>query len=215
MFIEKRYPSRYLTEYIKYYWILEAESWHHEELIIPNGEIQILFHYKQPFQEADKNGNYEKQYQSLICGQITQYKQVLTSASCGIIGVVFYPHTAKFFLPFSMHEITNCSIETSQQIKAFKDLENRIIDCHSNKEQIRLIETVFTQILAVPNITHFQLIQNTIHNIQITHGQLSVSKIIASSGFSERQFQRIFRCYTAHLLKSEIMICQKICDSNM
>ncbi len=193
MNIQIRHPGRNLSDYIKYYWIMESDSSTGPELVYPTGEIQMLFHYGKPFTNITDSGKTEIQPQIAVCGQNTSYKIMSAISSCGVIGVIFHPHTAKLFLPCSTDEITDLSVNISDIYKNSRFLEEQILEAADKIQRIKLIEDFLINRLSFSNAFHMHILKKSITCIQRAKGQISTGTMHREFSISERQFERIFR----------------------
>ncbi|MEO1299419.1 MAG: helix-turn-helix domain-containing protein [Cyanobacteria bacterium J06636_16] len=187
-------PSSYLSNFVKYYWQFELNSIPKEVLanrVIPSGEVQIIFHYKTPFREVDKNHQSSVQPQFLICGQQTEYKDVLPSVPSGMLAVVFHPYALKALFPNPINEFTNKSISLDNFFQAeAKELQERIVEANDIYLRIALVEEFLLKKLFISD--NFALIKNVVNIICNTNGQLAVNEIANELNISKRQFERIF-----------------------
>ena len=187
-------PSSYLSNFVKYYWQFELDAIPqevHANRVIPSGELQIIFHYKTPFKEVDKNHQTFIQPQCVICGQQTEYKDIFSSDTSGMLAVVFYPYALAAFLPNSVHEFTNKSISLDNFFQTeIKDLQERIIEANDVHARIILVEEFLLKKLSISD--SFTITKDATNIISRTNGQLAVGEIADKLNISKRQFERIF-----------------------
>lgn len=190
-------PDERLQDYIKYYWVLDFNAPGYIQKVIPSGETQMLFHYKEPFRqleaghEPDMNKS-STQPVSLICGQVTGQKNILASSSTGVVGVVFFPHAPRLFFRVNMHELTDLSVEASLVDQAAGLLEQQVIEAADTKKRIGLIEHYFLKKLGRREIKHFDIIKHSVLKIKALKGQLTVSGILEDIGLTQRHYERLF-----------------------
>jgi AraC-like DNA-binding protein len=193
MFLQTVKPSYALSNYIKCYWVIEANSYNHSERIIAGVDPQILFHYKLPFIDVQDNGHSEPQPQSTICGQVLTPRSVQTNSICGAIGVVFYPHTVNLLIPVSMYEISNQSYNAADVFKPLGEIEDKIREGKTVSERITILETFFLKQLLQVDLDNFKLMSWVVESINCSKGQIAVDAILKETKFSERQLERLFR----------------------
>ncbi|NER80610.1 MAG: AraC family transcriptional regulator [Leptolyngbya sp. SIO1D8] len=184
-----------MSSLIKFYWQLESTSdlqTVHTERVIPSGELQIIFHYRTPFKEISKHNQSLIQPQCLICGQQTEYKDVMTApSSVGMLAVVFYPCALRSFFPNPVNEFTNQSIDLEDIFSAeIKELQERIIEANGVYERILLIENFLLGRLSIPN--DFSLIREAVNIIAGVNGQIAVNEVASRLDISKRQLERTF-----------------------
>lgn len=193
MIIKSQQPNIHLTPYIKEFWILENDSINHTELVYPTGEIQILFHYGKPFQKVCLENHFEKQPQMAICGQNLSYGKVMSEKYSGVVGVVFYPHTAQAFLPLPLDEITNIEVDVTDIFYDWKNYEQKFLDCENVDSKIRLIENFLMQKINIKNQVQFNIIQESINDLKISNGNIQIRDLATRYFISERNYERLFK----------------------
>lgn len=187
-------PHNYLSDFIHYYWVLEQTldtPTTFTNRVIPSGELQIMFHYGTPFREINQTKQGILQPQCLICGQQTQYMDVVTSNSVGVIAVVFYPHTFRAFFPDPVNEFTNQSIALDNFFRReISKLQERIIEAQHTPDRIRLIEHFLLRRLSLPY--HFDITKAAVNTIAKAQGQITIDETAKQLHISRRQFERLF-----------------------
>lgn len=188
-------PNKHLSDFVKYYWQLELNSnsqTAYVERVIPCGDLQIILHYKTPFREVSKYNQSLMQPQSLICGQQTEYKDVITTPnSVGMLAVVFYPYSLSAFFPNSVSEFTNQSISLDNFFQAeTQKLQDCIIDAKDIYSRILLVEDFLLNRLSIPG--SLPMAKAAVDIITQMNGQISISEIAHDLNISKRQLERIF-----------------------
>ena len=188
-------PNNYLSGLVKFYWQLEFSSdvqTVHTERVIPSGELQLIFHYRKPFKEINKQNQSFIQPQCLICGQQTEYKDVITApGSVGMLAVVFYPCALRAFSQNPVSEFTNQSIALEDIFPAeIKELQDRIIEANEVNSRILLIENFLLGRLSILN--DFPLATEAVNIIAGVNGQIAVSEVANQLDISKRQLERTF-----------------------
>ncbi|MGD1919201.1 MAG: helix-turn-helix domain-containing protein, partial [Pleurocapsa sp.] len=159
--------------------------------VIPASELQMIFHYKTPFREVDKRDRHLIQPRSLICGQQTEYKDIVSSDSIGMLAVVFYPYALRAFLPNLVSEFTDRSISLNDLFPAETNiLEERIIEANSVRSRILLIENFLLKRLTILN--SFSITKEAVNIITKVNGQITVGEMANKLNLSKRQLERIF-----------------------
>jgi len=165
----------------------------HTELVYPTGEVQILFHFGKPFQKIDQSGEVTKQPQMAICGQNLSSGKVLAEKNSGMVGVIFYPHTAQAFLPIPMNEITNIEVDVADVFNDWKNYHQQFLDCETNGSRIRLIEDFLINKLNIKNQIHFNIVQESVMDLKISNGNIQVRDLAKKYYVSERNYERLFK----------------------
>ena len=108
-------PTGFLKNFIKYYSFMESASYEEDimERVIPIENIQLMFHYKNPFVVHHSDNSILMQPQSIISGLSDTYSDVSTNGETGVVFISFYPTGACHFFNFPLSEIANQSIDMS------------------------------------------------------------------------------------------------------
>ena len=206
MKIEVKYPSEKLAGIVKCYWTLEKDAGQHIERLYPCGETQIIFHYGNPFKEIDCE-KMSNQPQSIVCGQMTTFRDIISEQSAGLIGIIFQPYSISAILHIASYELTQESFDLIDINKIFLPIENQIRDAANTTARIKIIEDFLLKRISIPNDVHFGIIKESVKNLSIPNHGITVKGIAEKFSLSERQLERIFNDYVGLPPKSyaEIM----------
>lgn len=190
-------PKGVLQQFVKYYWIMESDAGENKvtERVIPTENIQIMFHYKNPFQVTNSNQNTETQSQSFISGLSSSYCDVSTHGEAGVIAVTFHPVGACHFFDFPLYEIENQSINLSDIFYTeIRVIEEKLHCLHTTNERIQCVEKFLLKQLKLIPSYDYQLIKSGIqlirtNNSLITANELS-SKLYTTPKSLERKFSK-------------------------
>ncbi len=195
MFIHIQQPCRQLADYIKYYWILDNNSINHTELVYPTGELQILLHYRKPFQNVNPGHESFTQPHFAIYGHNKSYIEVSTQGEAGVIGIVFHSHSASVFIPIPLNDIADTYAETVVFDHHWREFEKKYPDLKNNRDRIDFIEKHFLATLKIKDQPRFNLIHNIISEIKNPNGNLKVHHLWNKYNLTERSLERLFNKY--------------------
>lgn len=199
------YPSSLLSQYVKYYWILQTDSSVNRNIqTIPSGCIHLVFH--RGCDVLFFNG--KKQPKNFIRGQLSAPDTLLLSGNIDMIAIVFHPLGIIPFLSHSASELYNHYIDIDIDDFGNADLINleRFI---ANEEDIstcvREIEKYLIDRLKDTNDYNYNRV---LHSIQLikNEAQLDVSGLADDACLGYRHFKRIFTQYTGVSPKEYIRI---------
>ena len=194
MKIEVKYPSPSLSDIVKCYWTLEKGNEKHTERLYPCGETQIIFHYRNPFVEITKDKSV-RQSQSIACGQLTTYKDILANESAGMIGIIFQPYSLNTILHVATDELTHESLSLTGINKIFGELTEKIAEANSTQKRIDIMENFLLKRISINNKSHFDISKASIAFLSSDRTNLSIKDLANIFSLSERQFERIFKDY--------------------
>jgi len=187
-------PSQDLTSLIKCYWTLESpkEQTHEKQTIVPDGCMEMIFHYGDLFRQYTENKISIIQPRCFVIGQLTRPLEIQPTGETGIFSVRFHPNG---FLPFSTIPIKEMENTTVSFEKLFgkdgQEIEQAILKANSTTERIKLIETFLLNRL--PNTeTVDRIVKSTVETILTANGQLSIDEISKQTNINRRQLERKF-----------------------
>lgn len=164
----------------------------HTERLYPCGETQILFHYGTPFLTLENN-NRSRQPQSIICGQMTKYQDIIADSAAGLIGIVFHPYSLYTISHIPSDELSDASLSLTDINRIFKPLENRIRDARSTKERISIIEEFLNKRVLISNLVHFNIMKESSSLLSHSNSGIRIKQLAEHFSMSERQYERIFK----------------------
>ncbi len=187
-------PSQALTTLVKCYWILESpkEEVPEKQIIVPDGCIEMVFHFGDLYKQYTENGNSIIQPRCFVIGQLTKPLEIQPTGDTGIFSVRFHPNG---FLPFASIPIKEMENKAISLEKLFgtdgKGLEQNILKASATTERIKLIESFLLNRLS-DNETIDRIIKSTVETILTANGQLSVDELSRQTNINRRQIERKF-----------------------
>jgi AraC-like DNA-binding protein len=189
-------PSEILSSFVHFYWILEMDSslipsaW---QRIIPNGCVEILFHFGDRLNTVFPNQKPEQQPQSLVSGQSTRFYDVEQTGKTGMLSILFKPHGARMFFDLPISEITNQNIDLTFLGRQFATgLTEKIALASNHETRIRIIEKYLISKLTDKHLYNSLRLSRTIEIINRKKGLVSVGELASVACLSQKQYNRIF-----------------------
>jgi len=201
-------PSGFLAQYIRHYWILEADASDGEvcERIIPTGNIEWMFHYRNTF-VVKSTEKIVAQPRSLVCGINCNYSDVATRGDSGVIAVTFLPKGASHFLRFPLSDIEDCSIALSDIFNSkINEVEERICIATTTLARIQIIEQFLTTCFRPVNTNDVLLITKGVEIINSSKGQIKASELSKKLIITNKTLERKFSIYLGKTPKQFIKI---------
>jgi AraC-like DNA-binding protein len=183
-----------LASFVKCYWTLEVSATDSQERqrIVPDGCMEMIFHYGDLFFQFLKNGTRITQPRSFVFGQITEALEIAPSGITGVFAVRFHPDG---FVPFCDREIKhmeNRAVSLEEIYgEAGKTLEQDIINSPNTEARIETIESFLTARLTSPEGRN-ALAKSTVDLLLKSKGQVSIDLLAAQLQTSRRQLERKF-----------------------
>lgn len=207
-------PDQNLTAFIKCYWTLESpkEKTVEKQTIVPDGCMEMIFHYGDLYKQYLDNGNSIIQPRCFVIGQLTRPLEIEPAGETGIFSVRFHPEG---FLPLTTIPIKAMENTTVSLDKMFgkdgQEIGQQILNASSTSKRITLIEKfLLDRLIDIETID--RIVRSTIETIITANGQLSVDelsrlnkvnrkqllrKFSSAIGLSPKQLSRTFRLQSA------------------
>jgi AraC-like DNA-binding protein len=188
-------PSGILARFIKYYWVMEKSPFEGDvcERVIPTGNIDLMFHYRNCFNVKRNDNSTFKQANSFISGISNSYADVTTNGETGMICVTFLPYGACHFFNFPLIEIENENVNLDCIFgNEPKEIEEQLCGAQSLTERVSIIENFLISKLNPTVKRDWILIKSGIELINQSKGQISAvtlsEKLCVTSKTLERKF---------------------------
>ncbi len=187
-------PSEELAYFVKCCWTLESpkEETYEKQTIVPDGCMEMIFHYGDLYSQYLENGNSLIQPKCFVIGQLTRPLEIKPTGETGIFSVRFHPNG---FLPFAsvpIKEMENTAVPLEKLFgQDGREIEQQILTASSTAERIKLIETFLLNRLADTE-TIDRIVKSTVETILTANGQLSVKELSKRTDVNRRQLERKF-----------------------
>ncbi len=187
-------PSQDLVTHIKCYWTLESskEETAEKQIIVPDGCMEIIFHYGDLYRQYTGNGNSIIQPRCFVIGQLTRPLEIEPTGETGIFSVRLHPDG---FLPFAMipiKEMENTAVSLERLFgKDGLEIEQQVLNASSTSERIKFVETFLLKRLTNYEIVD-RIVKSTVETILTANGQLSIDELSKQMNINRRQLERKF-----------------------
>jgi AraC-like DNA-binding protein len=183
-----------LSTLVKCYWTLESpkEENPQRQTIVPDGCIEMIFHYGDLFNQYLENGDSIIQPRCFVIGQLTRPLEIEPTGITGVFSVRFHPDG---FLPFATLPIKDIENKAVSLEKLFgeigQEIEHKILNTDSTSERINHIE-----IFLLSRLTDIQtidrIVKSTVDTILTANGQFSIDELSKQININRRQLERKF-----------------------
>lgn len=187
-------PDQDLTTFIRCYWTLESpkEETPEKQTIVPDGCMEMIFHYGDLYKQYLNNGNSIIQPRCFVIGQLTRPLDIEPTGETGIFSVRFHPEG---FLPFtinSIKEMENTAVSLEKLFgKDGQEIEQQVLNANSILEKIKIVEKfLLDRLTDIENID--RIVKSTVETIITANGQLSVDELSTLTQVNRRQLLRKF-----------------------
>ncbi|MCK9304638.1 MAG: helix-turn-helix transcriptional regulator [Bacteroidales bacterium] len=177
------------------------------ERVIPTENIQIMFHYKNPFVVCHSGDSVVKQPRSIISGLSDNYSDVSTAGETGVVFVSFHPTGACHFFNFPLSEIENLSVDlTDIFYHEIRQIEELLYLKETVREKITVIENFLIGRYSPIPLHESMLIQKGIQIVKKCKGQTNAKYLSDCLYSSPKTLERKFAKYLGKTTKQIIKL---------
>ena len=187
-------PTPSLAHFVKCFWTLEAPADRSQERqrIVPDGCMEMIFHYGDLFYQYLDNGTNVTQPRSFVFGQIIKPLEIAASGKTGVFAARFHPDG---FIPFSTMEIKmmdNRAVSLEQLYgEQGKTLELDVLSAATTKKRIEKVEGFLVSKLRSPEGVD-ALAKSSVDLLLRSKGQVTIDSLAEQLQSSRRQLERKF-----------------------
>jgi AraC-like DNA-binding protein len=175
------------------------------ERVIPMENIQLMFHYRNPFIVFNDTTRNCKQPRSIISGLCDGFSDVSTNGEAGVIFVSFFPETACHFFRFPLSEIENRSIDMADVSGLeIRQVEEFLYLATSQKERISIIEKFLLKNFSPISDANIQIIRAGIEIIKNSNGEINAATLSEMLSTTRKTLERKFSSYLGKTTKQMI-----------
>ncbi len=187
-------PIEPLSDYIQLIWILESENsedYYPREKILPDGIVEVIFHYRDPFVTSLSDGSKSIQPLGFAISQMRKFIEIESNGQIGFISIRFYPWGAYHFFNEPIKNFLDGTISLDRiWPKDYQNIISQLPKINDN-EKVELIQDYLLDKLSVYK-KDSKVTDDTIKLIRNTKGLLSVEELSEKSGLSYKQLERRF-----------------------
>jgi AraC-like DNA-binding protein len=186
-------PPPNLATLVERFWLLEGAAQSTEgsaDAVIPDGRVELIFHYGGPFWRHSPSGDAVKQPVSLLVGQMIEPVVLAPDGPAGVAAIRLRPAAARTLLGFSLQEVSGRFLDLDLIFPSVRRLCERLADASSDVERIRALADWLTAMACPPPRRHVEAAVTTILQ---SGGRVSIDSLAARAGTSLRQLERQFQ----------------------
>ena len=202
-------PTGFLKNFIKQYCFMESETIDRTitERVIPTENIQLMFHYKDPFIVYRSDNAIIKQPRSILSGLSDSFLDVSTNGETGVVFISFYPTGACHFFNFPLSEIENQSIDMSDiPGMDVRQIEDALYCTNSIKGKISVIEMFLLSRYSPISYHDTMLIQKGVELIKHFKGHIRATELSNILSTTPKTLERKFSHYIGKTTKQVLKL---------
>lgn len=185
-------PAPELESFVKCFWTLEDAGSSARQRIVPDGCMEMIFHYADAYLQYFDDGSSIVQPKSFVFGQITSYIEIAPTGATGIVAARFHPGGLMPFLDVPVASLENKANALSKLFgKKGILLEQQVLASPDNQQRIKLIERFLLSRLSDP-ATIDKITKACVEAIIQSQGQLGVLELASKMKLNRRNLERRF-----------------------
>jgi len=191
-------PSPALRNYLECFWFVSDDRQTVvtgvPERVLPDGCVEWIFHFGEPFQQSIGAVCWERQPRSFLVGELTEFLLLRSTGATSVMGVRFRPGSAYRFLPLPLELLTDKTVGVEEVWGAEgRRLEKAVFAASSNQHRRKLLEAFLLRKLE--ESCQRPRFEAAIREIMRNCGRTRVDELARRLGCSPRQVEREFRLY--------------------
>src|SRR5262245_22574436 len=160
------------------------------EPIVPDGCVELIFNFGDPFEQVDDTGHRHRQPSDLLVGPSIRPTTAMPTGDVDLLGLRFWPGRTRAFLQTPMWQLANQIVSMSSVIQGadrlLDDLHDQPID-----QRLDRLTAVFAQRVRTTVISG--AVAASLDAIDRSRGMVSVRHLSSITGISRRHLERRFR----------------------
>jgi AraC-like DNA-binding protein len=183
-------PSPRLAPLVETYWVLEGAAAGAADAVIPDGRIELVFHYGGPFWRHSVGRPAVRQPAALLVGQMIEPVVLAPEGVAGVAAIRLRPAAARTLLGFAAHEVSGRFVDLDAVFPSATHLPERLAEAPGDPERIGVLEA---WLLTIARRAPRPPIEAAVETILATSGRASVPFLASRAATSVRQLERQFR----------------------
>jgi AraC-like DNA-binding protein len=183
-------PTPPLAALVERFWLLEGCATSAADAIIPDGRVELVFHYGGAFWRHDAGGARVKQPASLLVGQMIEPVVLAPDGPAGVAAIRLRPAASRTVLGFSLQEVSGRFVDLELIFPSVRWLLERLSEASSDGARVQALEEWLTGMACRPPRRH---IEGAVATILQSGGRASIDSLVATANTSLRQLERQFR----------------------
>jgi len=177
------------------------------ERVIPTENVQLMFHYKNPFVVLHPFNTVVKQPRSILSGLTDTFSDVSTNGEAGVVFISFYPLGACHFFLFPLSEVENQSVDLSDVIgKEIPQIEEMLFQKKTLAGKVSVIENFLLKHFSpIPSYDNL-LLEKGLEIIKNCKGQTTAKSLSDNLSVTSKSLERKFSQYLGKTTKQVIKL---------
>jgi AraC-like DNA-binding protein len=184
-----------LAPYVRLIWTLEVDhpaAFGAPERIVPDGIVEVVFHYGTPFDQRVGQGAFVRQPRTLVVSQTRRFIEIRPPGAGGFVSVRFHPWGACHFFGVPVRAFADSTVCASDLWgREALIVEERINTVRTAAERSRLVQTFLRRLLRRHHKGSVEGLVRTVGALS-SNRRVHVRMVSREVGMSERTLERTF-----------------------
>ena len=184
-------PIPALADLIQVIWVMESEhadDIYPHELIMPDGIVELVFHYGDPFYTW-QDGSRFSQPRSFAISMMRKCIAIESSGRIGILAVRFYPWGAYHVFDTPIATFLDQTIGTDRLWSNHDQVMADVLSADGSEQRVARVQQFLLEQLDVYRRDE-PAVDEAVKLIRRSKGRLSIEEVCARTGFSAKQLGR-------------------------
>ena len=187
-------PDPRLAGIVSCYWTLEGDGTPEEAAapILPDGHMELVFHYGDPFRRQIAEGRHEIQSRALLAGQMTGPVHLIPSGRAGVVGARFRPGGLYTVVHHPQHLFTDTIMpleDVAQDLVS--EIAPRLEHAADAASRVAVLQRALLH--RTRDVRDRGPVPLAVTRILSSGGTVSIERVAGTCGISPRQLERAFR----------------------
>jgi AraC-like DNA-binding protein len=184
-----------LAPFVKCIWSLESDQPVYDaprERILPDGCVELVVHFHDPFRSHFANGASNLQPRSFVAGQMRNFLEIEPAGRMGLIATRFRARGAYRFFPTPLSAVAAALVDLEEVWgKRARDWMEQITLAGGMAARVRIVEKALLDALREKDRAD-RAVDRCLHLIEAAAGQVRVAQLAPALGLCSRQLTRRF-----------------------
>jgi AraC-like DNA-binding protein len=183
-------PTPRFAALVERFWLLDGHATGTPDVIIPDGRIELIFHYGGTFWRHRVGADPARQPAAMVVGQMVEPVMLAPEGRSGVAAIRLRPAAARRVLGFPLDEVAGAFVDLDDIFPSARRVREQLAEAATDAERIRALEHWLGLIACRPPR---QQVEAAVGAIIHSAGRASIDGIAAMTGLGLRQIERQFR----------------------
>jgi len=182
-------PAPALARFVDRYWILEGRGAGQPEPIFPDGRIEIVLHFGEPFERHHPDGRVERQDAAIVVGQMRAPICIAPRGAAGVAGIRLRPAAGRSVVGCRADEISGQVIDVATLVAPVGSLRDRLAEARDDRVRVTLLDNWVRRTVGKGPV---RAVEAAVASIDARRGATGLAHIAHQAGVSLRHLERQF-----------------------